>query len=131
VQQALEETLGGRSVPSILHQDVQHDTSLIHRTPQVMQHAPDADENLIEVPRVPRPGTSPAQPCCEVGSELLAPVTDTLVSNRNAALSQDQLHISQTEAENMIQPHRMADDLGWEAMAMIRTRLWRHPASFT
>jgi hypothetical protein len=28
-----------------------------------------------------------------------------------------QLHIPQAEAEDMIEPRRMADDLGWEAIA--------------
>jgi hypothetical protein len=40
VQQALEETLGSRPVPTLLHQDVQHDAMLIHRSPQIVQHGP-------------------------------------------------------------------------------------------
>jgi hypothetical protein len=31
--QSLEQTLGSRSISSLLHQNVQHDTVLIHRTP--------------------------------------------------------------------------------------------------
>ena len=50
LQQTLEESLGGGSVPSILHQDVQHDPVLIRRAPQIVQYAPDPDEHLVEVP---------------------------------------------------------------------------------
>src|SRR5215469_16343573 len=52
VQQALEETLGSGPVPPLLHQEVQHDAMLIHRSQQIVQHAPDADEHLVEVPGV-------------------------------------------------------------------------------
>ena len=39
MQQALEEALGSRAVPPLLHQDVQHDAMLVHRPPQIVQHA--------------------------------------------------------------------------------------------
>jgi peptide/nickel transport system substrate-binding protein len=42
-----------------LHQNVQHNAVLIHRSPQIVQHAPDADEHLIEKP--PPPAYDPAQ----------------------------------------------------------------------
>ncbi len=111
MQQAFEEMLGGRPVPSALHQDIQHDAVLIHRTPQIMQHAIDADEHLIEVPRVSRPGSPAAQPPGKISPELPTPVSDALVSDDNPALGQDKLDIAQTEAEYVIQPDRVADDL--------------------
>ena len=46
-QQALEEALGGRGIPPVLHQDVQHHAVLVHRAPEVMELATDADEDLI------------------------------------------------------------------------------------
>src|SRR5215831_11013639 len=48
----LEETLGSGAVSSVLDQNVQHDTMLIHRSPQIVQHTRDADEHLIEMPGV-------------------------------------------------------------------------------
>jgi hypothetical protein len=39
MQQAIEETLGGCAVAPTLHQDVEHDPVLIHRAPQIVQHA--------------------------------------------------------------------------------------------
>jgi hypothetical protein len=49
---------------------------------------------------------------------------------RNAPLGQDQLDIAQAEAEDVVQPHGMVDDLGWEPIARIGGGLGRHPASF-
>ncbi len=54
LQQALEETLGSGAVPPVLDQDVQHDAMLIRRPPQIVQHASDADEHLVEVLGVSR-----------------------------------------------------------------------------
>jgi len=48
VQQALEQTLRCRAVSPLLHQDVQHHSVLVHRPPQIVQHAPDPDEHLVE-----------------------------------------------------------------------------------
>jgi hypothetical protein len=53
-----------------------------------------------------------------------------LVSDHYAALGQDQLDIAQAEAEDVIQPHGVADNLGWEAVTMIGIGFWRHPGSF-
>ena len=46
-QQAPEETLGSRGVPPLMDQDVEHDTVLVHRAPEVVQLAVDAQEHLI------------------------------------------------------------------------------------
>ena len=46
-EQALEEAPGRRGIPPLLHQDVEHDTVLVHRAPEIVQLAVDAQENLI------------------------------------------------------------------------------------
>src|SRR5579859_815142 len=72
----LEETLGSGAVPPILHQNVQHHAVLIHRAPQIVQHAADADEHLIKMPGVAGLRSSPTQPPGEVRTELQAPVPE-------------------------------------------------------
>ena len=47
--------LGRGRFPRPLHQDVEHDPMLIHRAPEVVQHAIDPQEDLIEAPDVARP----------------------------------------------------------------------------
>ncbi len=49
-----------------------------------------------------------------------------LIGDDNASLSQKQLNITQAEAEHMIQPDSMADDLGGEPMAVVRVWWWLH-----
>ena len=60
VQQMLEEPLGSGAVSSVLHQNIQHDAMLIDGAPQVVLHAPDADEHFIEMPSIPWPRPSPS-----------------------------------------------------------------------
>ena len=44
-------------------------------------------------------------------------------------IGQEQLNISQAEAEHMVQPNSMTDDLGGKAMAVVRVGLWLHAAT--
>ena len=69
-------------------------------------------EHLIEVPGVTRLRSSSAQPTGEVGTELQAPVPNALMGYHDAAFGQDQLHVAQAQAEDVIQPHGVVDDLG-------------------
>jgi hypothetical protein len=67
-EQALEEALGRRRVPPVLHQDVEHDTVLVHRAPETVQLAVDAQENLILLANSTRQRQS-----CKSGHARLGP----------------------------------------------------------
>ena len=54
----------------------------------------------------------------------VAPASYRLVGDDDATLSEDQLNIPQAQAEHVVQPDRMADNLGGEPMAVVRVR-WR------
>jgi hypothetical protein len=41
------------------------------------------------------------------------------VGDNDAAFRQDQLDITEAEAENVVQPDRVADDLSWKPMSRI------------
>jgi hypothetical protein len=62
----------------------------------------------------------------ETGGEFPAPASHRLVGDDDATLSQDQFDIAQTEAEHMIQPNRVGDDLGGEPMTVVRVGRWHH-----
>jgi hypothetical protein len=117
VQQSLEETLGSRTIPSVLHKDVQHLTVLVYCTPKVVQYTSGTNEHFVQVPRVSGLRPPSAQSPGKVGAELPAPVSDTPVDNHHPTLRQDQLDVAQTETEDMIQPHSVTDDRGWELMS--------------
>ena len=95
MQQAFEETLCDRAVPTVLHQDVQHDAMLVNCPPQIVQHAPNADEHLVQMPGVSRLRPAPTQPTGEVSTELQAPMPNAFVGHHHAALRQDQLDVAQ------------------------------------
>src|SRR5215212_4370852 len=98
-------------------------------TAEVVQLATDADEHLIQVPGVARPRSPSTELAGEVAAELEAPLSDALVGHGHAPLGEDQLHIPQAEAEHVIEPHRVADDLSREAMPGVGGGIGRHPAS--
>jgi hypothetical protein len=51
------------------------------------------------------------------------------MGDHDAPLGQDQLDIPQAQAEHMIEPHRMVDDLGREAVSGVGGDVWRHQPS--
>jgi hypothetical protein len=67
---------------------------LIHRMPEVMQHAVQADKHLIEMPCIARSGPAPVYSPGELSAELTAPLADALVSDDHAALGQGQLDVT-------------------------------------
>ena len=123
VQQSLEEPLRRRCIASALHQNIQHDPVLVHRTPQVMQHAVDPDEDLVQVPLVARPGPAALERGGKRPAEAQAPGADALVADHYAALGQDRLDLAQAQAEAVVEPYGVGDDLGREAEAAARLRL--------
>ncbi len=46
-EEAFEEAFSGRAVPPLLHQDVEHDTVLVHRAPEIEELAVDLQVHLI------------------------------------------------------------------------------------
>jgi hypothetical protein len=130
-QQSLEEPFRSGPIASSLNQDVEHNAILIDCAPEVALHALDPDEHLIEVPLVSWPRPAAPQAIGEIRAEFLAPPSHRLVGDDNASFSQDQFNISQAEAEHMVQPHDMADDLRREPMTIVRVGWWLHAASFT
>jgi hypothetical protein len=92
-------------------------------------HTLDPDKHLVHVPFVAwsRPASSRA--VGETRREFLAPASHRLVGDDEATLSEDQLNIPQAQAEHVLQPDRVADDLGGEPMAVVRVRWRLHAAS--
>src|SRR3712207_8171804 len=93
-------------------QDVEHHAVLVHRAPEVMQRAVDPQVRLIQVPGVARPRPSPTQLGGEVGPKPEAPLPDALVSDVDAALGEDEFHVAQAQAEDMVESDSVADDAG-------------------
>ena len=48
VQQTLEKAFGRGGIPAVLHEDIEHDPVLVHHPPEIVQHAVNPDEHLVE-----------------------------------------------------------------------------------
>jgi hypothetical protein len=81
-------------------------------------HTLDPNEYLVHVLLVSWQWEAGAQAVGETRTGFLAPAPDRLIGNDNATLSQEQLDIPQTEAEDAVQPDSVADDLSGEPMTI-------------
>jgi hypothetical protein len=125
-QQPFEEALGRLGIAPGLNQDVEHNTILVDGAPEIMLHALDTDEDLVHVPLVARSWPAAPQAVGETAGELLAPAPHRLVGDSDTAFRPDQLNIAQAEAEHVVQPDSVADDLGRKPMTAVRVGRWRH-----
>ena len=125
-QQSPKESDGCSPIPVRLHEDVQDVTVLIHGAPQVLLATLDSDEHLVEMPGVSHP-TAPAPQLPDVDrTEPLAPRPNRLVGDRHASLREEIFGIAEAEVEPMVEPDRVADDVGRESISVIAGRLAPH-----
>ena len=74
LQQFAQQALGRLRVAPALNQDVEHDSMLVHGTPEPMLFTSDADHNVIEMPFVARSRTTPADLVGKILAELHRPL---------------------------------------------------------
>src|SRR5262249_4906421 len=82
----------------------------------------DLELHLVHVPLVAGPWPAAPQPGGELRPELAAPLMHGLMSDSDAALRHELLHVAQAQAEPVVQPHAVADDFRWETMALVGDR---------
>src|SRR5260370_15077950 len=71
------------------------------------------------MPLVANPGQGATNLVGEAVAELARPLPHGFVADHDAARGQQLLHHAQPERKAEIQPHGMADDLGWKPMALV------------
>src|ERR1700731_752638 len=71
------------------------------------------------MPLVANPGQAATNLVGEALAELARPLPHGFVADHDAARGQQLLHHAQPERKAEIQPHGMADDLGWKPMALV------------
>ena len=130
-QQSSKESLCGALITMRLDQDVDHVAVLIHGTPQILLLAVDSNEDLIQVPVVAQPSLSSLQFPSIVRTELLTPLPDRLIGHDDSPLGEKILDISEAQAEAMVSPDRIADDLGRETIAGVTRPIALHGTSLS
>src|SRR5438132_10677765 len=128
LQKLAEKLLRRVLIAPALHKDIEHIIVLIHRAPQVMALPVDRQKDLVEVPLVPWLGASTLQLIRVVLPTFQTPLTDGFMSDVDAALTQELLHVAITQGEAVVEPDSMADDLARKAVMFVALGIsgWRH-----
>jgi hypothetical protein len=123
-QQLAEELLGRFLVPTAMHQNIQHSTVLIDRPPEIVPFAVNREKHLIQMPLVPWLQTTASQLVGIALTEFTTPFPDGFVRGNDSPGEQQFLNIAIARAEAEIDLHRVADDLGWEAVILVTVDRW-------
>jgi hypothetical protein len=80
-------------------------------------------DDLVQMPHIVPAGLLAAKATRIIRAELLSPAADRFIGDGNAALQQQFLDKPQAQRKPKVEPDRVGDDLGWEAMALVAD--WR------
>jgi hypothetical protein len=128
-QEFSKESLCGALITMRLDQNVDHVAVQIHGAPQISLLAVNSNEDLIQVPVVTQPSLSSLQFPSIIETEFLTPLPDGFIGHDDAALGEKILDIPETQAETMISPDRIADDLGRETIPGVTRAIALHGTS--
>ena len=130
-QESAKESLCRTLITMRLDQNVDHVAVLIHGTPEILLLAVDSHEHLVQVPVVAQPSLASLQFPSIVRTEFLTPLSNRLIRDNDSALGEKIFDISKAQAEAMVNPDRITDDLGRETIAGVTRRMAFHTISFS
>ena len=84
---------------------------MVHGPPQVLSSTVERHEDFIQIPGVAQPASATPQLSCVVETERLTPLADGFIRNCDASLGEQIFHITETQAESVVEPDSVADDL--------------------
>jgi hypothetical protein len=115
--QQLPEKTGGRPpIAPRLDKDVDDIAVLVHGTPQILLPPLDLHEHFVQIPGVAHAAPQPPR---VVEPERQTPVPNSLVGDGDAALGQQVFGIAKTQADAVVEPDGVTDDLGRESIAVV------------
>ena len=117
--QPAEKPLGSPGIPSILHKYIDDIAILVNVAPQILPFSPDPEKDLVDIERISESSVFASQSSRELWSELDAPEADRLEADRDTPFGQQVFNISVAHIESVIQPEGVADDAGWETVALV------------
>ena len=119
LQKLAKESRRCTTVASRLDKDVDHVAVLIHSTPKILPLTFDCDEHFVQEPRIAEATLPLSQSPCIIRTELPAPAPDCLVGDHDSSFRQQIFNIPEAEAESVVEPDCVADDLRRESVSMI------------
>jgi hypothetical protein len=117
-----KELLGGMLISSALDENIQHIAVLINRPPHLMELAIDFEEDFIKMPFVGGLRRASAQLLGIRLTEFPAPLTNRLVRKNYPTCSHEFFHVTIAEAEPVVEPDGVANNLGRKAIRRVRER---------
>src|SRR5207253_9457495 len=106
-------------VAPALNQHVENLTLVINSAPQVHPLASNRDDHLVKMPAVARAWAAPPQLSCDPEPELQNPAPHRPIGNLQAALGEEFLNVAVAQRETEIEPNRVLDNHGREAVPAI------------
>jgi hypothetical protein len=119
LEECPEALLGRGLVPSPLDQDLEDSAVLIHRPPQIVLLPTNGEKDLVQRPCVTWLRTSAAELMGILWAELPAPLADRLRRHDDPTGEQEFCHVAVAEAEPVVEPDALADDLDRKAVMRI------------
>ena len=83
---------------------------LVDRPPKPVSYATHHDPHLVEMPNTPSPGLTLPQRLGQVGSELQAPRSHRLVTDIDAPLEEQFLHVPVRDGQAVVEINGVTDD---------------------
>ena len=126
-QQLPEEALGGALVLAVLQEDVQYVAILVDGTPEILALALNRHGDLIKKPTIATRSASLSEAPRVVEAKRGAPLPDRFVRHDDIALGQQVFDVAQAQGKPVVEPDRVADDLGRKPLAaIVRWTAHRH-----
>jgi hypothetical protein len=119
LQKLTHEAACGASISSAMNQNVENESILIDRPPKPMLLAAHRDDNLVKMPFVAANGSTATNAIWVFPTEFLSPMANGFVTDCNAPRCQHFFDHPQAQRKPEIEPNRVANDFGWEAMTTI------------
>ena len=123
-EELAEELLSGDLIAPSLHQDIEHVPIPVDGAPQIVPFTVDREEHFVQVPCVAQSG-APAPKLVGVWlAKFPTPLSGGLIGDGDATHKEQLFDIPVTEAEPVVQPDAVADDLAREAVVLVAIGDW-------
>jgi hypothetical protein len=114
----------GLLVAPRLAEDIPPLPVLIHRAPAGVPRASDREADRIQVPCVAKSGTPAPELMGNIVATLQTPWAHGCIRDDASPGAPQLFDRARAEADAARQPHRRADDLGWEAVMLVTVGRW-------
>jgi hypothetical protein len=121
--------LASTLITPTLDENIHHLPVLVDSPPQIPSLTLDSHEQFIQVPRVTQATPSSLEGPGVFGTKLPTPLADGLVADDDPTLCQEVFHISEAQAESVVEPDSMVDDIRRKSVSAIAWGAGFHPPS--